>query len=199
MGFKAVLENFKTNSMNIKMAGTADVLLYMLGPAVVAFCVPVYSRKNVLKKNILPVIIGVLVASLSGLYGAAVFARLFQFASPVVRISALPRFITTALAIPVSNILGGNVPIAASLVVLTGVFAGSVGPASVDFFGIKSPISRGLSVGGAGNALGAASMIPEAEAFPFAISSMILTAAMVTILVSIPAFRENLLSVALGN
>jgi len=197
-GFKGVLQGFKTGSLDMKKAGTGDLLLYMLGPAVVSFCVPVYSRKNLLQKNFLAVVIGVLTASLSGLFGAAAYARLLNFESNVIRISCLPRFITTALAIPATNILGGNVPMAAALVVVTGIFAGTVGPATVDFFGIKNPISRGLSIGGAGNALGAASMIPEADAFPFAISAMILTAATVTSLVSIPAVRDALLSLATG-
>ena len=88
--------------------------------------------------------------------------------------------------------------IAASVVVLTGIFAATVGRGMLDAFKIDDPVSRGLGMGAAGQGLGVAAIMPEKEAFPFAAINMVLTAVCATGLVSIPAVKECLVNIVSG-
>ena len=63
----------------------------------------------------------------------------------------------------ITQILEGNIAIAASVVVLTGIFGATVGRGMLDFLGIDDPVSRGLGMGAAGQGLGVAAMMPEKE------------------------------------
>lgn len=108
------------------------------------------------------------------------------------RLSMLPRNVTTPLAIAIINLLGGNVSIACSVVVLTGIFGATVGARALSAMGIEDPVSRGLGIGAAAQGLGTASFAGEKDAFPFAALSMVLTALAATTLSSVPAVKEAL-------
>ena len=67
-----------------------------------------------------------------------------------VRLSVLGRNVTTALAMAVTSILGGDISIAASVVVMTGIIAATYGRPLMDAMGVTDPIARGLGIGSAG-------------------------------------------------
>jgi putative effector of murein hydrolase len=160
-----------------------------------------YSRKQLLKENLLIVTAAFLVSSIGGLFGTAAFVKLINLGGAsgrLVRLSVLPRNVTTPLAIAITNLLEGDISIAASVVVLTGIVAATYGRSLLSAMGINDPIARGLSVGASGQALGVASLKPEPDAFPFAAMSMVLTAVSATTLVSIPAVKDALISLATG-
>jgi putative effector of murein hydrolase len=113
----------------------------------------------------------------------------------MIRLSLLSRNVTTGLAIVITQMLEGNIAIAASVVVLTGIFGATVGRGMLDVLGIEDPVSRGLGMGAAGQGLGVAAIMPEKEAFPFAAINMVLTAICATALVSIPSVKEMLVSI----
>jgi putative effector of murein hydrolase len=102
------------------------------------------------------------------------------------------------LAIVITQMLGGDMAIAASVVVLTGIFGATVGRSMLDAFGVEDPVSRGLGMGAAGQGLGVAAIMPEKEAFPFAAISMVLTAVAATSLASVPAVKESLVNIVSG-
>ena len=104
--------------------------------------------------------------------------------------------VTAPLAIAIANMIGADPSLAATIVVITGLLAANFGRAALDAIGVTSPVARGLAMGAAGHGLGTAAMAEEKEAFPFAAIAMALNAAASTILVSIPAVRRLLLSVA---
>jgi len=195
--FENVLRTFRTGSMGIYKGGAGDLLLFMLGAAVISFSIPMYGRRLLIKDNLPAVLTACLTSSIGGLFGTAFYVRLIQVASETVRRSVLPRFITTALAIAVSNMLEGSVPITATAVVLTGIIGATYGRTLLDLLGIKTPISRGLAIGAASQGLGVASMVSEKDAFPFAAVSMVMTAVCATTLVSIPLVKNVLLKIAL--
>jgi putative effector of murein hydrolase len=142
------------------------------------------------------VIAAMLCSSVGGLFGTAWYIRLLGVgASVMVRLSLLTRNVTTGLAIIITQMLEGDIAIAASVVVLTGIFAATVGRGMLDFFKIQDPVSRGLGMGAAGQGLGVAAMMPEKDAFPFAAINMVLTAICASTLVSIPAVKESLVKI----
>jgi putative effector of murein hydrolase len=199
--FKAVLAQYKVGSLNWSDCGAGDHLLNLLGPSVIAFAIAMYSRKTLLKENLAVVLVSMLISAGGGLFGTAAFVRAINLGGSngsLVRLSVLSRNVTTALAIAVTSILGGNISIASSVVVLTGIFAATFGRSILSSMGIHDPVARGLGIGGAGQGLGVASMSPEPDAFPFAAMSMILTAVCATTLVSIPAVKDTLINLATG-
>jgi len=196
--FEDVLQSYKTGTLDPLKTGAGDVLLFMLGPAVVSFGLAMYSRRKLMLDNALVVAAAIAVSSGGGLFGTAFFVKLINLggkAGKDLRLSMLPRNVTTPLAIAIINIIGGNIAIACSIVVLTGIFGATVGARAMTAWGIEDPVSRGLGVGAAGQGLGVASMAGEKDAFPFAALSMVLTALAATTLVSIPAVKDALLRI----
>lgn len=199
--FKNVLAAYKVGSLHWSNCGAGDHLLNLLGPSVIAFAIAMYSRKNLLKENLAVVIVSMIISAGGGLFGTAAFVRAINLGGKqgaLVRLSVLSRNVTTALAIAVTSILGGDISIAASVVVLTGIFAATFGRSILTSMGIHDPVARGLGIGGSGQGLGVASMSPEPDAFPFAAMSMVLTAVFATTLVSIPAVKDTLVTLATG-
>ena len=198
--FKEVLKTYRVSSLDPMKAGAGDILMYLLGPSVVAFGVSVYSRRALLSQNFLSVLLSVLTASAGSLFATALFVRALSLGagnnSLMIRLSLVSRNITTALALVISKIVGGDISITASVVCLTGILGGTYGKGLLDALGITDPICRGLGMGCSAQGLGVAAMANEADAFPFAAIAMVLTAIAATSLVSIPAFKDALIKVA---
>lgn len=200
--FNNVLASYKAGSMAFKATGAGDILLYLLGPSVVSFAISMYSRKNVIAENLLVVCTAMIIGSVGGLFGTALMVRLLAIGGAtgaILRKSLLPRNITTPLAIPITKILNGDIPLACVFVVLTGIYGGTYGRSFMDSIGITDPVARGLGIGASAQGLGVASMTSEKEAFPFAAISMVLTAVAATVLVSIPSIKDTIVNVATGN
>ncbi|CAB9514558.1 Plastidal glycolate/glycerate translocator 1, chloroplastic [Seminavis robusta] len=196
-----VLKSYKVGSLNPLEMGAGDVLLWLLGPSVVSFAVSMYSRKQLVADNFLVILTGVMVASVGGLFGTAAFVRAINLGGSdgtLARLSLLPRNVTTALAIVIASIIGGDFSVTAVAVVFTGVFAATYGKTVLKAFGINDPITRGLTMGGAGQGLGVSATADEPDAFPFAAIAMVLTAVSSTTLVSIPLTRDLLINLATG-
>lgn len=197
--FHGVLKTYKTGSLGLMTAGAGDILLYLLGPSVVAFAIAMYSRKQVMADNLLVIGLSVLVSSLGSLIGTASFVRLINLGGAdgsVLRRSVLPRNVTTALAIAITQMIGGDISFAAAVVVLTGIFGATYGARILDAIGITDPVTRGLGMGASAQGLGVASMSNEKEAFPFAAISMVLTAVACTVLVSVPSMKDFIVNLA---
>jgi len=94
--------------------------------------------------------------------------------------------------------VGGDISIAASVVVMTGVLGATYGKTLLTAMGVVDPVCRGLGIGASSQGLGVASISDEPDAFPFAAISMVLTAMCSTTLASFPAIKDNLISLATG-
>jgi putative effector of murein hydrolase len=196
--FKTMLRAYKTGTMSPLSAGAGDVLLFLLGPAVVSLAISMYDRRKLMQENLKEVATAVGVSSLGGLFGTAALVRLLTIASPFLRLSLLSRNITTPLAMAIASILGANVSLAVAMVVVTGLIGANFGASILDAVGIKDPVARGLGIGAAAHGLGTAAFVNEKDAFPFAAISMALTATACTCLVSVPVIKKAVVQLALG-
>jgi putative effector of murein hydrolase len=199
--FAKILRSYKVGTLNPMQAGAGDYLLYLLGPGVVAFAVSVYGRKALLFSNLPMVLTAMMVSSAGGLFATGAFVRLIQLGGSsggLVRLSVLARNVTMALAMALTDMIGGNVAIVASVVCLTGIIGASYGIPLLNAMGIKDPICRGLGMGSSAQGLGVASIAGEPDAFAFASVAMVLTAVASTTLVSFPAIRNALIQVTTG-
>lgn len=157
-----------------------------------------YERRKLMRENLAEVGAAVTVSAFGGVFGTAAAVRFLQIASPYLRLSLLSRNITSPLAMAIAGILGADVSLAVSMVVITGLIGANFGASILDSFGIKDAVARGLGIGAAAHGLGTAAFVNEQDAFPFAAIAMALTASATTVVVSVPVFKRFILQLALG-
>lgn len=198
--FTAMLKSFKTGKIQPFSATPAggDILLFLLGPAVISLACQMYERRKLMRDNIKEVGTAITVSTFGGVFGTAAAVRALGLVSPYLRLSLLSRNITSPLAMAIAGILGADASLAVSFVVVTGLIGANFGAAILDSFGIKDAVARGLGIGAAAHGLGTAAFVNEKDAFPFAAIAMALTASAATVLVSIPFFKQAILKLALG-
>lgn len=192
--FTGMLQAYKVGSLI--GGGAGDVLLFLLGPAVVSLAVSMYNRRQLVRDNWAAVLGGVFAATMGGLFGTAWAVQALGLGETL-RLSLLSRNITSPLAMAITGICGGNVSLAVSMVVVTGLLGANFGATLLTAMGIKDPIARGLGMGAAAHGLGTASIVNEPQAFAFSAISMALTASAATVAVSVPGIRQALLQLAL--
>lgn len=185
-------------AMNFATSGAGDVLTFLLGPAVVSLGVSIYERRHLIRQNWKEVVTSTCVSVVGGLFGTAAMVRILAMASAEIRLSLLPRNITSALAVAIAEIVGANKSLAVSFAVITGLIGANWGASLLDTFGVKDPVARGLGIGSAAHGLGTAAFVDEKDAFPFAAISMALTAIFGTVFVSIPTVKRVAIQLALG-
>jgi putative effector of murein hydrolase len=197
--FRSMLQSYKVGAiLPLSHAGPGDVLLFLLGPAVVSLAISMYDRRQLMKDNWKEVVTGVGISSTGGLFGTAMMVRALRLASPALRLSLLSRNITSPLAMAIASILGADVGLAVAMVVVTGLLGANFGASILSTFGIQDPVARGMGIGAAAHGLGTAAFVNEKDAFPFAAISMALTASACTCLVSVPMIKKAVIQLALG-
>ena len=137
---------------------SAKYLSYLLTPATVCLAIPLYEQWELLKKNYLAVVCGLIagvITSLATVFGLAVLFHL----SHREYVTLLPKSITTAIGMGVSEELGGCVEITVAVIIITGVLGNVFGDIICKIFHIKEPISKGLAFGASSHAIGTARAI----------------------------------------
>ena len=132
---------------------SAKYLSYLLTPATVCLAIPLYQQIELLKKNLSAVLLGILSGVFSSLGSVLAMAYLFGL-SHEEYVTLLPKSITTAIGIGVSEELGGITTITVAVIIVTGVLGNVIGEQVCRLFRIKEPIAVGLSLGTAAHAIG---------------------------------------------
>ena len=130
-----------------------QLIEFWLKPAVVALGVPLYLQLEMIKKQLLPILLSQLVGCLVGIVSVVGVAKLLG-ATPDVICSLAPKSVTTPIAMEVSHATGGIPSLTAAVVVLVGLFGAVFGFKILTLGRIKSPIAQGLSMGTASHAIG---------------------------------------------
>ena len=130
-----------------------QLIEFWLKPAVVALGVPLYLQLEMVKKQLLPILLSQLVGCLVGIVSVVLVAKLLG-ATPDVICSLAPKSVTTPIAMEVSNTTGGIPSLTAAVVVLVGLFGAVLGFMILTLGRVKSPIAQGLSMGTASHAIG---------------------------------------------
>lgn len=133
----------------------AKYISYLLTPATVCLAVPLYEQLTLLKKNFKAVIAGILSGVLASLISILGFSILFGL-NHEQYVTLLPKSITTAIGMGVSEELGGIVTITVASIVITGILGNVVAEFVCKIFKIHHPIAKGLALGTASHAIGTA-------------------------------------------
>ncbi|OFP68356.1 antiholin-like protein LrgB [Staphylococcus sp. HMSC068G03] len=132
-----------------------DIIYFFLEPATISFAIPLYKKRDVLKKYWLQIFGGITLGTLAALILIYLVSTLFQLGNTV-SASILPQAATTAIALPVSTGIGGVKELTSLAVILNAVVISALGTKIVKWFKISNPIARGLALGTSGHTLGVA-------------------------------------------
>ncbi len=130
-----------------------DVIALFLAPATALIAVKIYEQFDRLRENWLPVLVGTAVGSAVSMLCVIFLCHLFLLDQELLA-SLLPKSVTTAIAVPLSEQAGGLVPVTVAAVVITGVIGAVFSPMMIRFFGVKDPVEAGLAIGTCSHALG---------------------------------------------
>ncbi len=131
----------------------AKYISVLLTPATVCLAVPLYTQIEKLKQNFRAILAGIISGVLTSLGSILLMAKIFGF-SHEEYVTFLPKSITTAIGMSVSEELGGYVAITVTVIVLTGVFGNIICESVLKLFGIRNRVAKGIAIGTASHAIG---------------------------------------------
>ncbi len=140
----------------------AKYLSWFLTPATVCLAIPLYEQWQLLKKNYKAVIVGITSGVLTSLLTVFVLSLIMNL-DHAQYVTLLPKSITTAIGMGLSEELGGYVTITVAVIVITGVLGNIFGEVICKLFRIEEPIAKGLALGSASHAIGTAKAMEMGE------------------------------------
>ena len=162
----------------------AQYLSYFLTPATVALAVPLYEQIEPLKKNWKAVVAGILSGALTSALCVLAVALIFQLDHKQY-VPLLPKSITTAIGMGLSEELGGIVTITVAVIVVTGVIGNMFAESICKLFHITDPVAKGIGIGSASHAMGTAKAMEMGEIEGAMSSLSIAVSGLLTVVVSI--------------
>ena len=142
--FDIPLENYNAGGSIIKL---------MLGPATAVLALNIYQQRAVLKRHFLPVVLGCFAGSLVSILFVLLLCKLFG-ADAMFSASMMPKSVTTAIALGISENAGGIPGLTAAAVVITGVEGAMLAPLFAKVFHITDPVAEGVAIGSCSHAIG---------------------------------------------
>lgn len=131
----------------------AQFINMFLGPATVVLALPLYKQLTLLKKHLMPILIGIFVGSSVSITSVIFLSSIFGL-DKVMTISLLPKSVTTPIGIEISNQLGGLQPVTVLSIVLSGIIGAIIAPFLCKIFKIKNNVAIGLALGTSAHAIG---------------------------------------------
>ena len=122
----------------------------------------IVSQTHQIMKNMKAILAGILSGVFTSLAGVWVFSTLFHLDKQIYA-TLLPKSITTAIGMGISEELGGIVTITVAAIIITGIIGNMFGDVICRLCGIKHPIATGLAIGTATHAMGTAKAMEIGE------------------------------------
>ena len=123
-----------------------SIINLLLGPATACMALAIYQKRELLKKNWLPVLLGCLAGAVTTVVTVLVMSRMFGLGREMT-VSLLPKSVTTPIASAISESHGGIVSITVAAVIFTGILGNLTAPFLVKLFRVKDPMAAGLGIG----------------------------------------------------
>lgn len=161
----------------------ANILTYLLTPATVCLAVPLYEKLSLLKKNGKAIIGGIL----AGVITSAVCIFLMSLAfglNHTAYVTLLPKSITTAIGMGVSEKIGGIPSVTVPVIIITGVFGNIIAPFVCKLFRITDPVAKGVGIGTSAHAVGTSKAFEMGETEGAMSSLAVAVAGLVTVVTS---------------
>lgn len=164
----------------------AEYISFFLTPATVSLAVPLYRQLMLLKKYPKAILGGIGAGVLTAMGSILAMSAAFGL-THAQYVTLLPKSITTAFAMGISEKLGGAVTITVVAVIFTGIVGSVAAEGVFRICGIEEPVARGLAIGTSAHALGTAKAMELGEV-EGAMSSLSIVVAGIMTVVSINIF-----------
>jgi len=135
---------------------------YLLTPATVCLAIPMYRQLHLLKAHKKAVVLGLLAGVLASLASVLGLSVLFGLTHRQY-VTLLPKSITTAIGLGVSEELGGFTAITVAVIIITGLIGNVTAQGFCRLLRIKDPVAVGLAIGTSSHALGTAKALELGE------------------------------------
>lgn len=162
----------------------AKYLSYFLTPATVALAVPLYEQIEPLKHNWKAIIAGILSGALTSALCVLILSVVMKLDHKQY-VTLLPKSITTAIGMGLSEELGGIVTITVAVIVVTGVIGNMFAEQICKIFHIVDPVAKGIAIGSSSHAMGTAKAMEMGEIEGAMSSLSIAVSGLLTVVVSI--------------
>jgi predicted murein hydrolase (TIGR00659 family) len=130
-------------------------LMWLLGPATVAFAVPIYEYRELLKRHWISLTVGVTVGIVVAVGGSLMLAKLLHL-SPELQRSLMTRSVSTPFALAVSDRIHAPRDLTALFVIATGVCGMLFGELVLGLVPLRTRLARGALFGAAAHGVGTA-------------------------------------------
>lgn len=170
----------------------ASYLTYLLNPATVCLAVPLYRQFETLKANSGAIVLGILAGCISCAAVILLLAAVFAL-DGVLTVSLLPKSITTAIAIGLSEEIGGLSSVTVACVVITGIFGACIASALFKILKIEEPVAQGLATGTSAHAIGTSRALELGE-IQAAMSSLAIVVTGIMTVIFVPLVAGFLIS-----
>ena len=139
-----------------------DYISIFLAPATAVLAVPLYKQLDNLKKNIIPIVIGIFTGCIVSFALVSLCVFIFEI-DVVLHYSLLPKSITIPMGMELSRIIGGIPSITIASIVITGITGGVEAPIVCKVCKIKHPVAQGIAIGTSAHAIGTAKALEMGE------------------------------------
>ncbi len=140
----------------------AKYISYLLTPATVCLAIPLYKQLKLLLQNLAAVVLAITAGVIASALSIFVLCLAFRM-EHVYYATLLPKSITTAIGMGVSEEAGGIVTITVVCIIITGILGNIIGERMFLLLHLKSPVSRGLALGTSAHAVGTAKALELGE------------------------------------
>lgn len=135
--------------------GGTTYLSWLLTPATVCLAIPMYEQFQVLRRNLPAIAVGVTAGAISCLLMVLGVAALGGF-SRELTVSLLPKSITTAIALALTEMADGMPGVTTAAISITGIFSNVMGVLLCKVFRITDPVAKGVALGTSGHVMATA-------------------------------------------
>lgn len=153
LGFHIDYENYQNGAKYIQ---------FLLTPATVSLAIPLYRQMELLKKYPKAIFGGIIAGVLAAMGSIYLLAVAFQL-SHEQYVTLLPKSITTAIGMGVSEKMGGMPALTISAICITGIVGAILAEVVCKLFKIEEPVAKGLAIGTSAHALGTSKAMEMGE------------------------------------
>lgn len=151
------------------------IISYLITPATICLAISFAEQLQTLKRHIPAIVVGVLAGSLCSIGSIAIMAKAFGLSEALTN-SLLPKSVTTAIGVVLSEQAGGIGALTTAAIIITGVLGNMAGPFLSKLFRLKDPVAQGVAYGTASHVVGTSRAISIGP-LTGAVSSLSLTLA----------------------
>lgn len=131
----------------------AKYISYLLTPATVCLAIPLYQQITLLKRNWKAIMGGILSGVLTSMISVLLLSELYGLTHEQY-VTLLPKSITMAIGIGLSEEFNGVVTITAASIIITGIFGNIIAESICKLFRIKESVAKGIGIGTSSHAIG---------------------------------------------